>query len=151
MAYKTGLGYEVYRAATAIAITVSPGQPWFTVTGLVLMTALLGQWTATPGGANNLSFELSPTAAGVGTPFIMCAAADLGSTAILGAVFALVGAAGTALPANVGGAISGLTMGGGILLSAGPIGLVATGNVGQFRTWLYYVPIMAGSRVVTAP
>lgn len=150
MAYKPGLGYEVYRPADAITIAVSPGHIQFTVTGVVLLNALIGQWTATPGGANTLSYELSPTAAGVGAPFILCAAADLGTTAILGAVFALVGSAATALPANVGGAIAGLTMGRGIVLSAGPIGLVATGNVGQFNSWLYYTPISATGRVVAA-
>jgi hypothetical protein len=148
MAFKAGLGYEVYRPADAIAVAVSPGHLQFTVTGVVLLTALIGQWVTTPGGANTLSYELAPTAAGVGAPFILCAAADLGSTAILGAVFALVGAAGTALPANVAGAIAGLTMGKGIVLSAGPIGLVATANVGTFNSWLYYTPISANGRVV---
>ena len=148
MAFKHSLGREVYRPADAIVIAVSPGHVQFTVTGLVLVTALFGQWATTPGAANTLSYELAPTAAGVGTPFIMCLAADLGTTAIAGAIFSLI-AVGTALQANVAGN-GALIIGQGMLLSAGPIGLVATNNVGTFNSWLYYIPISANGLVVAS-
>ena len=151
MAYKFPLGYQVNRNAAALAITATPGLPYFTVAGgLVLITGLLGVCTVACGGANTLSFELNPTdAAGANTALSL--AVDLGTAMVAQDVCTLVGAPGTAL---LGGHVElnvmGLTQGQGLVVNSGVIGLVATAAVGTYRWILWYIPIDTGATVVVA-
>lgn len=149
MAYKQGLGYQVNRPAAAIALVGSPGTPYFTVTGgLVLVTALFGICTVAAGGANTLSFEFDPTL-GAGATSAMTNTADIGTTGVEGDVVVMVGAPATAiLGGHVEVNIVGSTMGRGCLCFNGNIGLVATAALGTYRWILFYIPIDTGAKIV---
>ncbi len=149
MVYTPGLGIRIERAAAAVAITVSPGAPCFTIAGgFVLIKALIGICTVAFGGANTLSFELNPTDAS-GANTAICGATDIGTAATAGDVCVVVGAPGTGIlgghvPVNVIGS----TIGQGIACAPGALGLVATAANGTMRWILWYLPIDVGATVV---
>jgi hypothetical protein len=151
-AYNPNLGVKVERPAEAIAITVSPGDPYFTVAGgLVLITALVGVCTATFGGvANTLSFVLDPTAA-TGANTNLTGATDIGTATVVGDVVAFVGAPATGpVGGHLAAQVLSLTAGKGVACMSGIIGLVATAAVGTMRWVLFYQPIDTGATVVVA-
>jgi len=152
MAYKAGLGYQINRGAEVIAITATPGDPFFTVAGgLCLITGLLGVCAIAAGGANTLSFELNPDdATGANSPLTL--AADLGTLMTAGDVCTLVGAPGTALLAgHVPLNVMGSTLGKGLVVNSGVIGLVATAAVMSMRWILWWIPIDDGATIVNIP
>ncbi len=135
----------------------------FTVSGLVLVTGIVGKVTTALTVANTLKLVANPT---TGTSSDLCAATDLGTTdtpagnllGITGApaevMFTGIGAvqrfpvtepAGTTTTAMTGGAQ-------GIYLGAGIVQAVVTGTSpdGVIVWSLSYVPIEAGATVVAA-
>jgi len=148
---KLTLGTMVPRAAQLIAITATPGLPIYTVTGLILVTGLLGVCTTTHGGvANTISFEFNPTAA-TGANSAITATTDLGTTSVVGDVAVVVGAPATGpLGGHVAVNVLGSTSGKGIVLNDGVIGLVATAANGGWRWILFYIPIDDGAYVRVA-
>lgn len=146
------MGITVHRAAEAIAITVSPGLPIYTITGgVILVTGLWGVCTTTHGAvANTMSFELNPTAA-TGANSAITGTTDLGTASVVGDVAVVVGAPATGpLGGHVEVNVLGSTAGKGILMNAGVIGLVATAANGAWRWCISYVPMDDGAYVTVA-
>jgi hypothetical protein len=148
MAFKSNLGIQVDRPAEAITIVVSPGKAYWAVAGgAVLIRAIVGFVTVTFGGANTLSLVHDPTdAAAANSP--LCGATDVGTTGTSGDIVAVAGAPATGLVAgHLAAQVLGVTMGFGIALGPGNIGLVATAAVGTMKWTLWYIPIDAGATV----
>ncbi len=151
MPFKSFLGVQVDRPAQNIGIVATPGLPIYTIAGgLVMVTGIIAVCTTLFGGANTLSLELDPLAA-TGANSVLSLAADLGTTAAVGDVLTLVGAPGTALlMGHVEVNALGSTLGKGLIVNSGNIGLVATAANGALRWILWYIPIDAGATVVIA-
>ena len=143
---KLVLGAKSVRPAEAVGIVVAPGDPFWDVHGLVLITSLVGVCTVTAGGANNMFFRFNPD--GTAATSDMSATADLGTAAVDGGMHALVGAPATALSAaTIGTTVYGLTAGGGIYCYEGVIGLVADAALGTYIWVLTYVAMTDGAYV----
>jgi len=145
---KLYFGRKVDRAAEIITTTISPGAPMFDVTGLCLVTGLLGVCTTTHGGvANTMSFEFNPDLA-AGANSAITGTTDLGTASVVGDVAVVVGAPATGpLGGHVSVNVLGSTSGKGIVLNDGVIGLVATATNGGWRWLLFYVPLDDGAYV----
>jgi len=153
MAFKSGLGIQVDRAADAVITVVSPGDPFFTIAGgMILLRALVGICTTTFGGnATTLSFELNPDEA-TGANTVLTLAVDIGTATVLADIVAFVGAPGTALTGgHLASQVLGLTSGMGVACAPGVIGLVSTATFGAMRWVLWYLPIDVGASVVAIP
>jgi hypothetical protein len=140
---------QVDRGADALVITVSPGDPYFTIAGgLVLIHGLLGYITIAPAGANNLSFEFNPDAAG-GANVALCTPTDVGTTGTLADLITISGTVGDPLVCGHRG-INPVTF---RPLACGPgvIGCVITAALGTVRWSLWYEAIDAGATVVAIP
>ena len=141
------IGKKVDRVAEALAGTGTPGDPFFDVHGLCLVTGLLGVCTVACGVANTISFEFNPDNA-AGANSVLSLAIDLGTAMVAGDVCVLVGAPGTALlGGHVAVNVLGSTSGKGVVMNDGIIGLVATGATGTYRWILFYVPIDDGAYI----
>ncbi|KKL54710.1 hypothetical protein LCGC14_2262700 [marine sediment metagenome] len=141
-----GLGIKVERAADALAIDASPGEPFFTVTGLIRLTGLLGYCTVAVGGANTCQFTLDPDAAGAAVTVLD---ANLDITASTeGDIISIAGDPGTNLMAGHVCVQQMLPVAPrGVILEAGVIGFIATAALGTFRWVLYYKPVDDGATV----
>ena len=138
-----GLGLRVDHAAEAVAIVGTPGDPFWDVHGLCLITSLIGVCTVTCGGANNMFFRFNPD--GTAATSDLCATADLGTASVDGGVVALVGSAATGLATAANGTVvAGVTAGQGIVVYEGVIGLVADAANGTWKWFLTYEPIEDG-------
>ena len=141
MAYKQGLGYDVTATARAHAIadvdtfTVSAG-------GLVLVTLIYGIITVAPALACTITVGANPTLGGA-TTVAWAVAADVNGLAV-GDYISLNYVAGTLTTALVG--VSGNYR---ILASAGTIFVRGSAVQGSSQWTLHYIPITAGSTVVT--
>ncbi len=151
MPFKSFLGVQVDRPTQNLAITATPGLPIYTIAGgLVMVTGIIAVCTTTFGGANTISLELNPTLA-AGANSVLSLAADLGTTGADGDVMVLVGAPGTALlMGHVEVNVLGSTLGKGLIVNNGVIGLVSTAANGALRWILWYIPIDAGATIVIA-
>jgi hypothetical protein len=145
-----GLGLRVDRDAEQLSIVANPGDPFFDVHGLCLVTAIIGVCTVAAGGANNVFFRFNPD--GDAATGDMSATADLGTAAVAGGIHALVGAAATGLTAaSIGSTPLGLTEGQGIACYEGVIGLVADAALGTYAWHLFYYPMEEGAYVEVIP
>ena len=151
MTYKVGMGIQVDRPAEAVALVGTPGDPYFTVAGgLVLITGLIGVCTVAAGGANNMFFRIDPLDA-AGANSDITATVDLGTAMVSGDVCVMVGAPATPLlGGHVAVNVVGSTLGKGLAVMSGTIGLVADAALGTFRWVLWYLPIDAGATIVVA-
>ena len=133
----------------------------FTVSGLVLVTAIFGRVTTSITVANTVKLQANPT---VGTTGDLCAATDLGTTDTLaGALLSLTGAPAEGIIQGVGTvplfpvteaqptAVTATQTGGGrgLLVNGGTIESVVTGTAmdGVVQWFVAYVPIDAGATV----
>lgn len=144
------LGIRVDRPAEAIALTATPGDPFFTIAdGMVLLTGLIGIVTVAPGAGQILSFELSPTV-GAGADVVLCTPTDI-ATATLADIVTISGDPGDAL---INGHLQSNPMmedaPSGVALAPGILGLVATSALGTMRWILWYKPVDVGATVVVA-
>ena len=130
----------------------------FTVTGLVLVTGIVGQVTTAITVANTVKLQVNPT---TGTNSDLSAATDLGTTdtpagnlltisgAPTGSIVSGIGAASAFPIAKVSADYLGAASG--IYVAAGTIDQVtATGADGAITWYLSWVPIAANSAVVAA-
>lgn len=144
------LGLRVDRDAEQLSIVATPGDPFFDVHGLCLVTALIGVCTVAGGGANNIFFRFNPD--GAAATADLTATADLGTASVEGGVHVMVGAPASGLSAaSIGNAVAGVTMGMGLVVYEGVIGLVADAALGTYRWHLWYLPLEDGSYVEVIP
>ncbi len=147
------LGARVSKADTQTVGTVS----LFTVSGLVLITSLVGKVTTAITVAGTTKLQANPT---TGTTSNLCAATDLGTTDTpAGNLLSLTGGPADAMVSGIGavalfGTAGTLTAGDapkGVYIAAGVIERVtATGADGAVTWTLTYVPIENGASVVAA-
>lgn len=141
-----GFGLVVERDAEAVAIVATPGDPFWDVHGLCVVTSIIGVCTVSCGGANNMFFRFNPD--GTAATGDMTATADLGTTTVDGGVVALIGAPASGLPAGtVGSVVTGVTSGMGIACYEGVIGLVADAANGTWKWFLTYFPLENGAYI----
>jgi hypothetical protein len=145
-----GLGLRVDRDAEQLSIVADPGDPFFDVHGLCIVTAIIGVCTVSAGGANNVFFRFNPD--GTAATSDMSATADLGTAAVDGGMHILVGNPATAMTAaTIGNQPVSLTAGQGIACYEGVIGLVADAALGTYRWHLWYLPLEDGSYIEVIP
>lgn len=142
---KSVLGEIVSKAYPTLAVET---KTLFTVTGLVLVTSIVGQVTTSITVANTVKLQANPT---TGTTQDLCAATDIGTTDTpAGDLIAIAGGAATAPVVGIG-AVNQFGASGGIYVAAGTIEQVtATGADGGITWYLTYVPIASGARVTAA-
>lgn len=154
------LGTTVSKAYTPLVVET---KNLFTVTGLVLVTSIVGLVTTAITVANTVKLQANPT---VGTSSDLSAAVDLGSTDTpAGNLLSITGAPAEVMITGIGAvqrfpvteaqptAVTTVPTGGaqGIYVAAGTIDQVtATGADGGITWYLSYVPIALGSAVVAA-
>lgn len=150
----TILGIRASKAYTVASATTD----LFTVSGLVLVTSLVGKVTTAMTVANTLKLVSNPT---TGTSSDLCAATDLGTTDTpAGNLLSITGAPGEDVQSGIGavqlfpvGDVT-VTVGGakGFYVAAGVIQAVGTGtNPDGAITWtLTYVPIEDNATVTAA-
>lgn len=148
---KVDLGVKVERPAEAVAFVGTPGDPYFTIAGgMVLLTGLIGICTVAPGGALTLSWELDPTDA-AGADVVLCTP-TVCTTATLTDIITITGDPGDAL---INGHLQSNPMmedaPHGVALAPGVLGLVGTAVQGTFRWILWYRPAEVGATVVIVP
>lgn len=143
---KNVLGQQVSRATATLPATTQAAI--FTITGRVLVTALIGSvTTATGATATTLKVTGNPTS---GTDVdlstaVSVASKEIGTIITLGAT--TVGAALSVQ--NAGGAV--LPLGTGVVLNAGTLDIVTSAtNTGSVKWDLMYVPLDAGASVTAA-
>ncbi|KJK44444.1 hypothetical protein UK23_29540 [Lentzea aerocolonigenes] len=152
---KAVLGQVVNKAYTPLVVET---KSLFTVSGLVLVTAIVGKVTTAITVANTVKLQHNPT---TGTSSDLCAATDLGTTDTPAGNLLSISGAPTGAPVNGIGAaglfpiskVSSDFLGAakGIFLSAGVIEQVtATGADGGITWYLTYAPIEDGATVVAA-
>lgn len=142
----TVLGKRVDRATadiiTGAAVAV------FTVTGRVLLTALIGEVTTIIGaGATNAKFQFNPT---VGTTVDLCANLDIDADEV-GALYSIDGVPGTAMLRSESGAVRNMGATRGIVLGPGQIEFVTSADrTGSIKLQARYFPIDPGAALVAA-
>lgn len=140
------LGLRVEHPTEAVAIVGTPGDPFWDVHGLCLITSLIGVCTVSCGGANNMFFRFDPD----GTAAIqdLTATADLGTASVDGGVVSLIGLPATGMATGAyGNIVVGLTEGKGIAVYEGVIGLVADAANGTWKWELTYIPLEDGAYI----
>lgn len=142
---KSAFGTLVSKAYPTLAVET---KTLFTVSGLVLITQLVGKVTTAITVANTVKLQANPT---TGTTQDLCAATDIGTTDTpAGDLIALAGGASTAPVVGIG-AVNAFGASGGIFVAAGTIEQVtATGADGGITWYLTYVPFESGATVVAA-
>ena len=132
------LGLRVDRTAATHAAT---GTPYFTVSGVIWLTGLVGLVTVAS-GANSCRWSHVPTA---GTTTYLCAALDI-DPALVGDLLGISGVIAT-----------GMTYGGNVVgmmqpqyLTAGALTFTAAAADGATSWSLFYVPASDGANVVVA-
>jgi len=120
--------------------------PYFTVSGRVLVTQIVGEVTVIiAGAANSAKLIANPT---VGADADLCAAVAITDDAV-GTMYVLTGTMVDAMIAATSGAAQ--AQHGALLVAAGTIDLDCTANnTGETKWTLHYIPLDPGSRVVAA-
>lgn len=144
-ARELNLGVGVQKAYTPLVVET---KTLFTVSGLVLLTALVGRVTTAITIANTIKLQANPT---TGTTQDLCAATDLGTTDTpAGDLITIAGAAATAPVVGIG-AVPMFATAVGIAVDTGTIEQVtAVGADGGITWFLTYVPVEANATVVAA-
>lgn len=135
-------------ARTASILPQTTTTPYFTVTGRVLITDIVGEVTVElGGGANNLSLWSVPT---VGAPVAICLDDGMDSDGdVVGTMYSITGTFTDAMIPTTSGAFT--SQASSIVVSAGSISLKADASkAGQTKWTLFYVPLDAGSTVTAA-
>lgn len=124
-------------AATTISL--------FTVSGLVLVTAIVGQVTTAITVANSYKLQHNPT---VGVTGDLCAATDIGTTDTpAGNLLSFQGLVGDSMLTGIGKIA---TLKQPIALEAGVIESVSAGTDGVINWILTYIPLADGASIVAA-
>ena len=120
--------------------------PYFTVSGRVLITQIVGEVTGECSGtATNIKLVANPT---VGADVDLCAVVAIASNTV-GTLYTITGTLADAMVATASGAVQAQLAP--ILVAAGTIDLDASAtNTGKTKWTLHYIPLDADSTVVTA-
>lgn len=142
---KSALGVLASKAYTPLVVET---KTLFTVTGIVLVTSIVGYVTTAITVANTVKLQANPT---VGVTQDLCAATDIGTTDTpAGDLIAIAGGAATAPVLGIG-AVNGYSASNGIFVAAGTIEQVtATGADGGITWYVTWVPITTGATLVAA-
>lgn len=142
----SGIATRINRAAATLP--QSGAAPIFTVSGGdVYVCQILGEvsGTAIGAGANNMKLIANPT---VGADVDLCAVVDVDADAI-GTMYTITGTLGEAMTASTSGAAP--AQKDSILVAPGTIDLSCSASrTGQVKWTIYYVPTIAGAKVVAA-
>jgi hypothetical protein len=124
----------------------STNTAYFTVTGRVLITQIVGEVTVIiAGAANNAKLIATPT---VGAPADMCAAVAITGDAV-GTMYVITGTMADAMIAATSGAAQ--AQHGALLVADGTIDLDCTANnTGETKWTVHYTPLDPGSYVSAA-
>ncbi len=144
--YPKILSTHVVERASAI-LPASTETPYFTITGRVLITQIVGEVTVIfDGTANSIKLIANPT---VGADVDLCTAL-VATTDVAGTIYTITGTLGDAMVATTSGAV--IAQADAILVAAGTIDLdtTATDTTGSTKWVLHYIPLDPGSKVVTA-
>jgi len=121
--------------------------PYFTVTGKVLITQIVGEVTIVfDGTANSLKLVSNPT---VGADVDLCTAV-VATTDAKGTIYNITGTLSDAMVATTSGAVIGQANS--ILVTSGTIDLdaTATDTTGSTKWTVQYIPLDEGSKIVIA-
>jgi hypothetical protein len=135
----------VERASAILPATTAT--PYFTVTGRVLITQIVGEVTVVfDGTVNSLKLISNPT---VGADVDLCSATVVTSD-VLGTFYNITGTLANALVATTSGAV--ISQANPILVTAGSIDLdaTATDTTGSSKWTVHYIPLDSNSKVVAA-
>lgn len=146
-AYTKGiLGAKASKAYTPLVVET---KTLFTVSGLCVITSILGVVTTAITVANTVKLQANPT---TGTTVDLCAATDIGTTDTpAGNLLTVAGAPATSIVNGIGAVPIFVTAAGGIGVAAGTIEQVtATGADGGITWYITYVPIVSGATIVAA-
>jgi len=141
------LGIKVERATDPIIVVATPGDPFFTIAGgMVVLTGLLGIVDVAPGGACTLSFELNPDVV-AGADCVLCTPTDI-AAATLDDIVTISGDPTDALiNAHLQSNLMFEDAPNGIALAPGVLGLVGVDNRGEIHWVIWYKPIDVGAVV----
>jgi len=131
---------------TAANLPATTQTAYFTVTGRVLITNIVGEVTTVIQAQTcNIDLWSNPT---VGTDVALCAVADINADAV-GTLYTITGTLADAIVPTTSGAVK--AQANAILVTAGTIDLKTSAtNTGATKWTLHYIPLDAGSTVVTA-
>ena len=142
MAFRHGLGYSIMSAALAVA---AAPDPIFTVSGLIVVTALFSIITV-ESGANACNWQYTPTAGTALQP--LCATGDI-NVGVVGDIISVTETAGVRT-LQTGGAIGWLTPVR-IVLPAGVLAFDGAVVDGSLQHYMFYIPLAAGAVVTLSP
>ncbi|MET0916710.1 MAG: hypothetical protein ABWY81_10990 [Jiangellaceae bacterium] len=142
---KSAFGVKATKAYTPLVVET---KTLFTVSGLVLVTSIVGQVTTAITVANTVKLQANPT---VGATVDLCAATDIGTTDTpAGNLLTVAGAPATSIVNGVG-AVPLMATAQAIAVAAGTIEQVtATGADGGITWYITYVPLASGATIVAA-
>ena len=134
----------IERAAATIPDTTAT--PYFTITGRVLITQIVGEVTTiVDDTATDIKLIANPT---VGADVDLCAAVTITDDAV-GTVYTITGTLADNMVATTSGAV--IAQASPILVTAGSIDLDSTATQTGATKWtLHYIPLDSNSKVVTA-
>jgi len=134
----------VERAASTLPQTAQTA--YFTVTGRVLVTQIVGEVTTEMEAQNNAAKLIAnPT---VGAAVDMCAAVETTGD-VVGTIYNITGTLANAMVATTSGAV--IAQANSIMVAAGTIDLdCAASNEGETKWTVHYIPLDAGSTIAAA-
>jgi hypothetical protein len=138
MINQMGLGLRVDRPAAAL---VNATTPYFTVTGIIQVTALFAKITVAS-GANACSWSVNPTD---GTTVKICGDLDI-NPALVGDILGVTGVLATAM--TYGGAVVGIMQP--LIVTAGTIDFIAAAADGSIQASIVYIGLTGDANVVIA-
>lgn len=120
--------------------------PYFTVTGKVLITQIVGEVTTeVQAQACNLDLWSNPT---VGADVALCAVVEINGD-VVGTMYNITGTLADAMIPTTSGAFR--AQASGIVVAAGSIDLkTAATNTGATKWTIHYIPVTANAKVVVA-
>ena len=142
---KTRLNTNITVRGTA-TLPQTAQTPYFTVTGRVLLTQIVGEVVvASAAGANSLDLWSNPT---VGADVALCGATDCDAD-VAGTLYTITGTLADNLIATTSGAVKAQVAS--ILVAAGTIDLKTTANKAGTTKWtVHWIPLDPNSTVVVA-
>jgi prophage DNA circulation protein len=131
---------------TAANLPQTAQTAYFTVTGKVLISDIVGEVTTViEGGTNNLELYSNPT---VGADVALCTAVDIDADAV-GTMYHITGTLADAMIATTSGAFPSQVIP--IIVAAGTIDVKTSASKTGATKWvLYYLPLTAGASVTVA-
>jgi len=131
---------------TTATLPATTQTPYFTVTGRVLVTQIVGEVTTeVQAQACNMDLWSNPT---VGADVALCAVVDINGDAV-GTLYAITGTVTDAMISATSGAFT--AQASALVVTAGTIDLKTSAtNTGATKWTLHYIPLDSGSTVVAA-